>query len=125
MKIQHVYDLEVYQAAFELQQAVFAVSKRWPRDEAYSLTDQTRRSSRSIGASLAESWSKRRYPAHFLSKLTDADGELAETRHWLATAEACGYMTEVERRNLNELAGKVGRMLGSMILRYDEFCLRR
>jgi four helix bundle protein len=74
-------DLDVYKAAFKLQQLVFQASRKWPAEERYSLTDQIRRSSRSIGANLAEAWSKRRYPAHFLSKLTDADGEFQETLH--------------------------------------------
>ena len=76
-------DLKVYQTAFELQQLIFVLTKKFPREELYSLTDQIRRSSRSIGANIAESWQKRRYPAHFVSKLSDADGEHAETRHWL------------------------------------------
>jgi len=79
-------ELEVCQASFLLQQEIFSLTKRWPPEERYALTDQIRRSIRSIGANLAESWAKRRYPAHFLSKLTDADGELQETMHWLDTA---------------------------------------
>src|SRR5437667_209747 len=85
-------DLELYQTAFRLQQSLFALSKTLPREEAYSLTDQARRSSRSIGANIAEAWAKRRYPAHLLAKLTDADGELQETFHWLATAVECRYV---------------------------------
>ena len=88
-KANSVRELEVYQAAFGLQQALFEASKMFPKEEMYSLTDQIRRSSRSVGSNLAEGWAKRRYPAHFLAKLTDADGELQETLHWLATAEAC------------------------------------
>ena len=79
-------DLKVYQLALELQQAVFEVSKTFPIEERYALTDQIRRSSRSVGANIAEAWQKRRYVAHFISKLTDADGEQAETQHWLDTA---------------------------------------
>jgi four helix bundle protein len=89
-------DLEVYQEAFRLQQDVFALTKRLPVEERYSLTDQLRRSSRAIGANIAESWVKRRYPAHFLSKLTDADGELQETSHWLASLASCSYVDESE-----------------------------
>ncbi|MEY4569564.1 MAG: hypothetical protein RLZZ398_1003 [Verrucomicrobiota bacterium] len=80
-KVDSVRELDVYQSAFSLQQEIFAISKSFPREEIYSLTDQIRRSSRSIGANLSEAWAKRRYPAHFLSKLTDADGELQETLH--------------------------------------------
>ena len=75
----------------ELQQAVFQTSKIWPHEEKFSLTDQVRRSSRAIGANIAESWAKRNYPSHFVSKLTDADGELQETFHWLSTALASKY----------------------------------
>lgn len=122
MNIQFVQDLEVYAAAFELQQAVFHQSKRWPKDETYSLTDQVRRSSRSIGANLSEAWAKRRYPAHFLSKLTDADAELAETRHWIETAFACAYLSEGEHSALIEKIVGVGRKLGAMIQKHDQFC---
>lgn len=73
-KVNSWRELATYKTAFELQQRIFEVSKSWPREESYSLTDQIRRSSRSIGANIAESWAKRRYPAHFKSKLTDAMG---------------------------------------------------
>src|SRR5437870_11008209 len=102
-------DLEVYQEAFRLQQEIFTMSKRLPVEERFSLTDQIRRSSRSIGANLAESWAKRRYPAHFLSKLTDADGELQEAFHWLSSAAACVYLSDVEFKSLNEHGLSVGR----------------
>ena len=115
-------DLDVYQRAFAIQQELFKVSKRWPKVEDYALTDQIRRSSRSVGANLAESWAKRRYPAYFLSKLTDADGELQETMHWLDTAFACEYVTEPEHQSLLGSLGEVGRLLGSMINRHESFC---
>ena len=88
-KVNSGRELATYKTAFELQQRIFEVSKSWPREESYSLTDQIRRSSRSIGANIAESWAKRRYPAHFKSKLTDADGELQETLHWLDHHRRC------------------------------------
>jgi four helix bundle protein len=91
-KVDSFIDLEVYRSGFVLQQAIFEASKKWPRNEDYSLTDQIRRSSRSVGANIAEAWAKRRYPAHFLSKLTDSDGELQETLHWLLTARDSGYL---------------------------------
>jgi four helix bundle protein len=116
-------ELEVYQNAFQLQQAIFSASKRWPRTEDYSLTDQIRRSSRSVGANLAEAWAKRRYPAHFLSKLTDSDGELQETRHWLSTASACEYLDSAACNALTEKLEQVGRLLGSMIANYHSFTL--
>ena len=115
-------DMEVYQEAFRLQQEIFTVSKRLPAEERFSLTDQIRRSSRSIGANLAESLSKRRYPAHFLSKLTDADGELQETLHWISSAAACSYLSGDEAQQLTEHAAIVGRLLGSTINNYQSFC---
>jgi four helix bundle protein len=93
-------ELRVYQQAFDLQQEIFRLSKRWPTEEKYALTDQVRRSSRSIGANVAESWAKRSYPAHFVSKLTDADGELQETDHWFATALACEYLDTPQHSEL-------------------------
>jgi len=114
-KANNVRELEVYQGAFSLQQEIFVISKRFPKEETYSLTDQIRRASRSIGANLSEAWAKRRYPAHFLSKLTDSDGELQETLHWLETAEACEYLTIDELSNLREKVESVGRQLGTMI----------
>lgn len=122
MKAERVEDLVVYQEAFELQQRLFARSKSWPREEAYSLTDQARRASRSIGANLAEAWAKRPYPAHFLSKLTDADGELNETRHWIQTAKACAYIEDDEARALHSLADTIGGRIGTMILKHEQFC---
>ncbi|MBI4663779.1 MAG: four helix bundle protein [Verrucomicrobia bacterium] len=97
---------------------IFAKSKLWPKEETYALTDQVRRSSRTIRANLSEAWSKRRYPAHFLSKLTDADGELAETRHWISTAEACAYLKADHASVLGATADRVGARLGSMIQKY-------
>jgi four helix bundle protein len=117
-------NLNAYQAAFLLQQTLFRYSREWPKIESYSLIDQIRRSSRSIGANLAEAWGKRRYPAHFLSKLTDADGELQETRHWIFTAEACGYLSHEQINRCEELCDEVGRMLGSMQAKHESFCLK-
>ncbi|MCC6819685.1 MAG: four helix bundle protein [Verrucomicrobia subdivision 3 bacterium] len=82
-------DLHVYQVAFELQQRIFKTSKSFPKEETFSLTDQIRRASRSVGVNIAEAWQKRRYSAHFVNKLSDADGEQAERQHWIATAFAC------------------------------------
>lgn len=121
-KVNSFDELEVYQTAFALQQDLFGLSKRWPKVEDYSLTDQIRRSSRSIGANIAESWSKRRYPAHFLSKLTDADGELQETLHWLKTAKACEYIATEDHERLLLRTQQIGRLLGSMINRHESFC---
>ena len=124
MTIRNVRELEAYQCAFAFQQQVFALSKQWPREEVYSLTDQIRRSSRSIGANLAEAWSKRRYPAHFLSKLTDSDGELQESIHWLDTAHACEYLTTDDHLTLLQSAESLGRLLGGIMAKHETFCLR-
>ncbi len=115
-------DLHVYQLAIEVQQELFDVSKRFPKEEAYSLTDQIRRSSRSVGANLAESWHKRCYPAYFVSKLTDADAEQAETQHWLDTALACQYMTDEKHKALITKCKRIGKMLGSMMTKPEKFC---
>jgi four helix bundle protein len=123
MNIRSFRDLEAYRLAFALQQSIFRLSKNWPREENYSLIDQARRASRSIGANIAESWSKRRYPAHFLSKLTDADGELQETLHWLDTARACSYLSAGDHGALTKEAESVGRLLGGMITKHEAFCI--
>jgi four helix bundle protein len=114
-------ELRVYREACELDFAIFLESKTFPREEAYSLTDQLRRSSRAVGANIAESWAKRRYPAHFVSKLTDADGELQETHHWLGRALAYGYIAEPWHRKVVERYEHVGGMLGKMIQRPEDF----
>jgi four helix bundle protein len=93
-RIMSFRDLKVYQMAFKLQQKIFEITKHFPKEETYSLTDQIRRSSRAVGANIAEAWQKRRYVAHFVSKLTDSDGEQAETQHWIITAFSCGYIVE-------------------------------
>ena len=84
--------------------------------------DQIRRSSRSVCAQIAEAWAKRRYKKHFISKLTDADGEQQETQHWIETALDCGYITAIYSKDLLERYASVGRMLNSMINKADSFC---
>ena len=114
-------DLRVYQEMFALQQEIFKMSRRWPKEEQYALTDQVRRSSRSMGSNIAESWAKRRYPAHFVSKLTDADGETQETSHWLATAMACGYISTPEQSALQFQLDSIGGKIGKMISKPETF----
>ena len=115
-------ELVVYQKAAAIAENLFEYSKGFSADERYSLTDQIRRSSRSIGAQIAEVWGKRRYQRHFVSKLTDADAEQLETQHWISVAASCGYLErEVESELLGELAG-IGRMLHSMITNAASFC---
>lgn len=120
-RIDRFEQLRIYQAACALDFAVFEESKRWPREELYSLTDQARRASRSIGANLAEAWAKRRYPAHFVAKLTDSDGELNETRHWLGRAHAYGYIAAERLAELDQDCDAIGRMLGKMISQPEAF----
>ena len=123
-KIQSFEDLDVYQLAFELQQEIFELTKTFPKEETYSLTDQIRRSSRSIGANIAEAWAKRRYPAHFISKLSDSDGELNETRHWLKSALICKYISDTDYDVLIEKCKTIGRKLGHMMQNADKWIPR-
>ena len=115
-------ELAVYKKARVLAKEVFLATKGFPKEEAFSLTDQLRRASRSVGAQISEAWAKRRYPKHFVSKLTDADGEQQETQHWLTIAYDCGYLTARETRRLGELCLEVGRMLGEMMTKAGQFC---
>ncbi len=108
-------DLKVFQLAYRLAMEIYHLSKRFPREEVYSLTDQIRRSSRSVAANLAEGFRKRRYPNMLVNKLTDCDGEATETQVWLDFALDCGYMT---KENYDRLTGgyeEVGRMLSGMM----------
>jgi len=122
--VRHFKELEVYQRQRELSREVFRLSKRFPAEEKYSLTDQLRRASRSIGAQIAEAWAKRLYPKHFISKLTDADGEQMETQHWLIETGDCGYVGELDSKRLLGLCEEIGRMLGSMIRKAESFSSR-
>lgn len=115
-------DLEVYQLARQLSKQIFELSKSFPKEERYALTDQIRRSSRSIGAQIAEAWAKRKYEKHFVSKLTDADGEQLETVHWLMTAHDCLYITKETTDNFTDAYGSIQRMLKSMIDKSSSFC---
>ena len=108
-------DLIVYKAAYQLALDIFALSKRFPAEEKYALTSQIRRSSRSVCLNLREAWAKRRYEAHFVSKLTDCDGENSETDSSVDFALSCGYISADEHRALARACAEIGRMLGSMI----------
>jgi four helix bundle protein len=118
-------DLVVYKNARKLAKSIFEITKSFPKEEMYSLTDQIRRSSRSIGAQIAEAWAKRRYKKHFISKLTDVDGEQQETQHWIETAEDCGYLSSEQTRKLNSGLSEIGRMINSMINKAEIFCDKR
>ena len=105
-------DLEVYQVAFKWAMQIFQQSKTFPKEERYSLTDQIRRSSRSVCSNLAEAWRKRRYEASFLTKLSDAEAEAAETQVWLEFAVQCHYL-EVELGQ--ELLTSYDNILGKLV----------
>jgi four helix bundle protein len=115
-------DLIVYKKARAVAKRIFEISKTFPKEERYSLTDQVRRSSRSIGGQIAEAWAKRRYEKHFVSKLSDADGEQLETQHWIETAEDCEYLTSSQATEVNDELSEIGRMLNSMMNKADQFC---
>src|SRR5690348_17904397 len=115
MRINSAKDLNVYKAAYELAMRVFEISKRFPPEEKFALTSQIRRSSRSVCLNLREAWAKRRYEAHFISKLTDCDGENSETDSSLDFARDCEYITAELHQELTAVCSQIGKMLGSMI----------
>ena len=115
-------DLKVYKISRQLSRDIFELSKGFPREEMYSLTDQVRRSSRSIGAQIAEGWGKRRYERHFVSKLTDADAEQLETQHWIETALDCSFVSIDLANDLLDRCSSIGKMLNSMINKAQLFC---
>lgn len=115
MEVHGAKDLVVYRKAYALAMDIFRESLKFPRDERYSLTSQIRRSSRSVVLNLREAWAKRRYEAHFVSKLTDCDGENAETDSALDFALHCGYITKERHISLTNMNHEVGRMPGSMM----------
>ena len=115
MQIKSAKELEVYKKGYEIAMRVFELSKGFPAEEKYVLTSQIRLSSRSICLNLREAWAKRRYEAHFISKLTDCDGENSETDSSLDFAKDCGYITVQQHVALTAQCVEVGRMLGSML----------
>ncbi len=125
MRINSAKDLDVYKKAYALSMEIFHLSKQWPPEEKYSLTDQIRRSSRSVCANLREAWSKRRYEAHFISKLSDCDGENSETDTWLDYAFDCGYISVDQHTKLTGDSVEVGKMLGSMLNHPEPFLLKK
>ena len=114
-------DLKVYQMAYELAMEIFSESKSFPAEEKYSLTDQIRRSSRSVAGNIAEGYRKKRYPKMFVNKM--ADGEATETQVWLDFARDCGYLSSERQSNLTARYEEVGRMLGGMINHPERFAL--
>lgn len=122
-KIVRHQDLNVYKKAFDAAMLIFEKSKDFPKEETYSLTDQIRRSSRSICANLAEAWRKRRYLAAFISKLSDAEGEAAETQTWLEFAVRCKYMEKQIGRDLYRAYDEIISMIVGMISKPDKWVI--
>ncbi len=117
----HFKDLIVYQKAFNLAMEIFEISKSFPKEELYSLTDQIRRSSRSVCGNIAEAYRKRQYPKHFASKLSDSDGENSETLVWLEFAFACKYIDVDVHQKLTSQNDEIGKLLNYMILNPEKF----
>lgn len=120
--VKHFRDLRVYRQALEAASRIFKLSKAWPKEERYSLTDQIRRSSRYVCANVAEAWRKRRYPAYFVSKLSDADGEAAETQSWLDQALSCGYLPQSDFAALDALYENISGGLVKMMENSEQWC---
>lgn len=114
-------ELIVYKKAESLAEDIYKESRSFPKEEIYSLTTQIRRSSRSIGAQIAEAWGKRMYFKHFVSKLTDAEAELNETEHWIETAHKCAYISSQSRDKLRKECVEIRRLIGGMIVKADSF----
>lgn len=118
-------DLDVYKRSFDLAMSVFRHSKSFPKEETYSLTDQIRRSSRSVSANITEAWRKRRYEAAFVSKLSDAETEAAETQTWLQYAVSCGYLDRSAAADLYREYDELIAMLVDMIRHSDQWVIRK
>jgi four helix bundle protein len=123
MKIQKHTDLEVYKNAFDVAMQIFGSSKLFPKEETYSLTDQVRRSSRSVCANLAEAWRKRRYEAAFIAKLSDSESEAAESQVWIEFAVKCGYLERKRATELYRAYDQILRMLVAMINRPESWII--
>ena len=121
MQIDSAKELTVYKSAYKLAMDIFEMTKTFPSDETYALTSQIRRSSRSVCLNLREAWAKRRYEAHFLSKLTDCDGENSETDSSLDFAKDCGYVSAQRHHELTSAGAEIGRMLGGMMKKPESF----
>jgi four helix bundle protein len=122
--ISHFSDLEVYTLSMNSAMRIFEESKGFPVEERYSLTDQVRKSSRSVCTSIAEAWRKRRYPNVFVSKLCDADAEAAETQVWLAFAVKCGYLPPLLAAELSETYNRISGKLVKMLTNPDDWTIR-
>lgn len=114
-------ELLAFKKSFSLAMKIFEVSKTFPKEEKYSLTDQIRRSSRSVSANISEAYRKRRYPKHFVSKLTDSDAENSETLTWLMFALKCDYLDENTFANLSTESSEIGKLINYMINNPSKF----
>jgi four helix bundle protein len=121
-RIRSVRELEVYKLAFDTAMEIFEISKTFPKEETYSLTDQVRKSSRSVCTNLSEGWRKRRYKAMFINKLSDAAQEAAETQTWLEFALACKYIDKGTFKKLDDRYEHIFAMLFTMEQKVDSFC---
>jgi four helix bundle protein len=117
-------ELDVYKLAFDLSMKIFRLSKKFPKEEQYSLTDQIRRSSRSVCSNLSEAWRKRRYEASFVAKLNDSESEAAETQTWLDFAVACEYLEQPMAQEIAQIYDRVLAMLVTMINNPDPWILK-
>ena len=122
MAIREFRELRVYEQAYEAALQIFEHSKGWPKEETYALTDQIRRSSRSVCANIAEAWRKRRYKKHFVNKLSDADAEAAETRTWLQFGHDSDYLTDEEFERLDETYNQICGGLVNMMKDPEPWC---
>jgi len=120
--IRHFRELTVYQKSRAESQRIFEMTRSFPPEEKYSLTDQVRRSSRAVKSMIAEAWAHRRYPASFASKLTDALGEATETQSWLDDALDCGYISVANHKMFDTAWQSIGASINKMIERTDDFC---
>lgn len=123
-RIQTHTDLNVYRDAFDTAMEIFQISKSFPQEERYSLTDQIRRSSRSVSANLAEAWRKRRYKKSFISKLSDCEAEAAETQVWIEFAVQCEYISAEHGRELYKQYDKMLRTFVGMIIHSNKWTLK-
>jgi four helix bundle protein len=123
-KIRSYRELRVYQAAMDAAMIIFELSKTFPPEERYSLTDQIRPCSRSVCTNIGEAWRKRRYPAHFVSKMSDSEGEAEETRVWIEFADRCKYITHEEALSLDQTYDDILAQLVNMIVNKDDWIIR-
>jgi four helix bundle protein len=119
------HDLFAYKKSFSLAMKIFEITKSFPKEEIYSLTDQIRRSSRSVPVTIAEAYRKRIYPKHFYSKLTDSDGENSETQVWLEFAFACKYISNDSYQELLAESTEIGKLINYMLLNPEKFGVKK